>query len=216
VTVAAVVLAPEPVVAQRDEDGRSIVRVVADAALAGGATPTVVVTAMADGVRSDFIGTDALVVAPEAGLAPGIAWFTYGAREAATSVSGTTAALLWPGRHCWVDPETVTSLIEAHGARPDVVLRPSFDGMPGFPVLVPLAYLPELAEMSGLHGPEAIERLAARGARVDVLELGDPGAVHDVSTPRAALPGYRGPEGPTSGRTYEWGSAAAEAPEELR
>jgi CTP:molybdopterin cytidylyltransferase MocA len=213
-SVAAIVLAPEPVVAQRDPDGRSIVRVVADIALAGGAIPTVVVSTAPDAVRPDLVGTDAIVAVPEPGVAPGIAWFAFGAREAAATQSGTTAALLWPGRHCWVDPETITSLIEAHGVRPDVVLRPSFDGEPGFPVLVPVGYVAELEDMAGLHGPEAIERLAARGAPVDLIDLGDPGTVHDVSTARDDLPAYRGPDAPTSGRTFEWGSAAAETPEE--
>lgn len=209
-TVAAVVLAPEPVVAQRGTDGRSIVRVVADAALAGGAVPTVVVSPVPDRLAPDLAGTDAVVVAPGPGVAAGIAWFAAGSLHAAATLSGTTAALLWPGRHRWVDPETVTSLIEAHGVRPDVVLRPSFEGEPGFPVLVPLMYVAELGGMAGLHGPEAIERLGARGAPIEVLDLGDPGTVHDASTPREALPDYRGPDAPASGRTYEWGSAAAE------
>lgn len=213
-TVAAVVLAPEPVVAQRGPDGKSIVRTVADAALAGGAVPTVVVSSVPDAIASDLAGSDAHLVTPEPGLAPGIAWFAAGAREAAALLSGTSAALLWPGRHCWVDPETVTSLIEAHGLRPEVLLRPSFEGTAGFPVLVPLAYLGELAGMVGLHGPDAIDRLVARGAPLDTLDLGDPGTVHDASTSRDALPGYRGPESPT-GRTFEWGAPAAETSEEL-
>ena len=41
--------------------------------------------------------------------------YRIGADEATTAVVGTNAWLLWPGDHAWVDPETVTSLIEAHG-----------------------------------------------------------------------------------------------------
>lgn len=216
-TVAAVVLAPPPVAALADEAERPLVRGLVDAAVAGGAIPIVVVSPDPGGVlRTALAETEATVVAPAAGLEPGIAWYAAGVEVAQAGVAGTTAALLWPGRHAWVDPETATSLIEAHGVRPDAVLRPAYEGEPGFPVLIPTAYADRLAAMTGLHGPEAIERLATVGVPVEVIELGDPGTTHDAGTPRAALPPYLGPSEPASGHVHEWGAAAAERPDELR
>lgn len=216
-TVAAVVLAPPPVAALADDGGRPLVRTIADAALAGGCVPIVVVSPDPDGsLRAGLAGTEATVVAPAQGLEPGIAWYAAGVEVALAGVSGTTAALLWPGRHAWVDPETATSLIEAHGIRPDAILRPAYAGEPGFPVLIPATYADRLGGMAGLHGPEAIERLVADGVAVSLLELGDPGATHDASVPRGALPPFLGPSEPASGHAHEWGAAAADRPDELR
>lgn len=216
-TVAAVVLAPPPVAALVDDAGRPLVRAIADAALAGGAVPIVVVSPDAEGRLADGLaGSEATVVAPAPGLEPGIAWYAAGVEFALAAVAGTSAALLWPGRHTWVDPETATSLIEAHGMRPSSILRPSYAGEPGFPVLIPTAHADRLAAMAGIHGPEGIDRLAADGVPVETIELGDPGTTHDASTPRAALPPFLGPSEPASGHAHEWGAAAADRPDELR
>ena len=49
-------------------------------------------------------------------------------------VRDTTAVLLWPARMTWVGPETITSLIEAHGTDAERLLRPAWHGDPGWPV----------------------------------------------------------------------------------
>lgn len=215
-TVAAIVLAPPPVTALVDGTGAPLIRGLVDAALAGGAIPLVVVSPDPGGaLHAGLAGTEATVVAPAAELEPGVSWYAVGVEVALAGVAGTTAALLWPGRHAWVDPETATSLIEAHGVRPASILRPSYAGEPGFPVLIPTAYASRLAGMTGLHGPEAIDRLAAEGVPVETLELGDPGATHDASTPRALLPPYLGPSEPASGHVHEWGAPAADPPDDL-
>jgi CTP:molybdopterin cytidylyltransferase MocA len=139
----------------------------------------------------------------------GIAWFARGMLAAAAAVAETSAALLWPFRFAWVDPETVTSLIEAHGATPDAIVRPSFGGRPGFPILIPIAFLERLAALSGQDGGEAVESLAAGGASVRVIELGDPGISHDVTTARADLPTYQGPPEPAGGPPPDWNAALA-------
>jgi CTP:molybdopterin cytidylyltransferase MocA len=215
-TVAAVVLAPPPVIALRDEAGTSLVRVVADAALAGGAVPTIVVSPDPDGLlAAALIGSEARLVAPPAGTEPGIAWFAHGLTAAAEAVSGTSAALLWPGRHAWVDPETVTTLLEAHGVRPGTILHPTYAGDAGFPVLVPAALAEALSGLRGLHGPEAVARLTANGAPSGSVETGDPGVLHDAAVPRASLPPYLGPSGPGSGHAHEWGAAITDGPDPL-
>ena len=49
---------------------------------------------------------------------------------AAAEVHETDAAIVWPARYVWISPETITSLIEAHGVTTNrsLVLRPAFDG----------------------------------------------------------------------------------------
>ena len=46
------------------------------------------------------------------------------------------------------------------------------------------------------------------------MELGDPGTVHDLDTPRADLPPFEAPPEPASALHHEWGSAAAAGPDE--
>jgi CTP:molybdopterin cytidylyltransferase MocA len=111
---------------------------------------------------------------------------------------------MWPFRHAWVDPETVTSLVEAHGATPDAIARPTYAGRPGFPVLVPMALTERLAAKAGSHGAEAVAALIAEGVPDRNIELGDPGIVYDLATPRSALPGYQGPPEPATGPGPEW------------
>ena len=108
--------------------------------------------------------------------------------------------MVWPTAYAWVDPETLTSLIEAHGVDPVTILRPACDGTPGWPVLLPL---------TRIGGADPLADLGS--ARL--LDLGDPGTIHDSSTPRSQLPPYLGPARPTSGLTHEWGSPAGQEPD---
>ena len=128
----------------------------------------------------------------------------------------TTAGLLWPFRYAWVDPETVTSLVEAHGATPDAIVRPAYAGQDGFPILVPVALTERLAARTGRHGCEAVDALIAEGVPVRVLELGDPGIVYDIATPRSGLPGYQGPPQPAAGPPPEWNRRWPQAGSALR
>jgi CTP:molybdopterin cytidylyltransferase MocA len=112
----------------------------------------------------------------------------------------------------WVGPETITSLIEAHGAYPTAVLRPAWRGEPGWPVLVPLTHRPRLAAISPERmPPDVIDDLVAV-APSRTLEVGDPGVILDVSTAPGDLPAYEGPPEPLAAHTHEWGAdVAAEA-----
>ena len=139
---------------------------------------------------------------PEAGPA---GQMTRGAELAAAEVHDLTGVLLWPARLVWVGPETVTSLIEAHGVDRGTILRPTWQGEPGWPVLFPLAHLDVLRATSPeLMPPQVLERLVSAIPTRDV-ELGDPGVVYDVDTPYEALPAYEGPPDPPAGHTHEWG-----------
>jgi hypothetical protein len=109
----------------------------------------------------------------------------------------------------WVDPETVTSLIEAHGRSPHELLRPERAGQPGWPVLVPAG------EVKTVLGGTAPATLDSRLAHLDIgrVELGDPGSILGNEVSLDALPDYAGPPEPVGGPPPEWGAAAADTPD---
>jgi CTP:molybdopterin cytidylyltransferase MocA len=197
-TVAAVVLVPDLAVALSDADGEPAIRRVAHAAWSGGAMPVVIVS---DDTGPDLAaaleGLPVTISRPGADEPRGVAWFLNGLRAAGAAVTEATAGLLWPVRCAWVDPETVTSLVEAHGGGAGEFVRPAFSGQTGFPILVPIALAERLAARLDLHAYQAVDAAVAAGAPVRVLELGDPGIAFDVTTPRASLPAYDGPPQPS-------------------
>jgi CTP:molybdopterin cytidylyltransferase MocA len=201
-TVAAVVLVPDSADALLDADGEPALRRIVQSAWAGGALPIVAVghglANPAGPVAAALAGLPATIADPEATPGPGMPWFLCGLTAATASVNETAAALLWPIRYTWVDPETVTSLIEAHGAAEEAIIQPASSGQAGFPILFPVSLRDRLAATSALHAPEAVAELSALGVKVVTIQLGDPGIVTDVGTPRAHLPNYQGPpERPT-------------------
>jgi CTP:molybdopterin cytidylyltransferase MocA len=196
-TVAAIVLAPDLATALSDADGEPAIRRIVHSAWAGGALPIVIV---ARDLPPELIAAVAGMPAScqQSNSEPGIAWFCQGFLEARSKVTETTAALLWPAKQAWVDPETVTSLVEAHGQSPDEILRPCFDHQQGMPVLIPASFEDALAALTGqgLHGGPAVAALVAGGATQRELDLGDPGIVFDLATPRSEMPGYEAPSRP--------------------
>jgi molybdenum cofactor cytidylyltransferase len=209
-TVAAVVLVPELPAALVDADGEPALRRIGQTAWSGGALPTVAVTPQVTGeLRAAVSDLAVKLVSPTPDEPRGIAWFVRGMWAATAAVAEVSGALLWPVKFVWVDPETVTSLVEAHGAAPEAIIRPTYRGRPGFPILVPVALTDRLAALSGQHGAEAVATLIAAGVALRTIELGDPGIVHDMTTPRDALPGYQGPPEPAGGPPPDWNSALA-------
>lgn len=215
VTVAAVLLFASPESALFDAGGRPACRRMVESAWAGGATPIVVVAADPHGdVAAALAGSPAVLAEPapvEVGPAGQVAW---GIAVAADQVSETDAALVWPGRMVWVDAETVTTLIESHGARRDALLRPAYGGDVGWPALVPMAHAAGLAGLSrDLDADELIGRLAEQVVW-ELVDTGDPGTAFDRGTPIDALPPYAGPPEPAR-PAPEWGAAAADEPDEV-
>jgi CTP:molybdopterin cytidylyltransferase MocA len=209
-TVAAIVLVPDTAAALSDADGEPAIRRVAHAAWSGGAIPIVFVSEEVAGPLADAVVDLPVTIArPAAGEPPGIAWFVCGQRAALAAVAETTAGLLWPFRHAWIDPETVTSLVEAHGATPDIVVRPAYAGQAGFPILLPIGLTERLAAQAGLDGAEAVAAVIAQGVPVRLFELGDPGIVYDLGSARSSMPGYQGPPGPAAGPPPEWNADLA-------
>jgi CTP:molybdopterin cytidylyltransferase MocA len=215
-TVAAVILAASPDSALADADGSPAVRRIADAAWSGGATPIVVVSFDPDGAVAAALAGAAVTLAEPAPQEHGpAAQMARGADVARAEILDTDAVLLWPARMTWVGPETVTSLIELHGTASEALLRPTWEGEPGWPVLLPLAALTALRGVAADRMPaDVLDDVIASGVADRLVDLGDPGVAIDGRTPRADLPPYVGPEEPIAGHTHEWGAAQAESPDD--
>ena len=216
-TVAAVILfARGAEGALADAAGRGAARRMVETAWAGGATPIVVVCADPDGVvAASLAGSPAVLAEPAPAEAGPVGQIVRGMTVARERVTETEAALIWPGRMAWVDAETVTSLIEAHGARREAVLRPRYETELGWPALVPLSALDGLAtQATTLMPDELLDGLAAAGFALFAIDTGDPGTAHDIGTAMDQLPAYQGPPEPVAGPAPEWGSAAAEMPDD--
>lgn len=208
-TVAAVILAASPESALADAAGTPAARRLADVAWAGGATPVAVCTFDPDGsVAAALANAEVTLVAPVAAERGPVGQIVNGIEAARHLVADTAAALVWPARMAWVDAETVTQLISAHGEDRGSVLRPAYRGEPGWPVLVPAGCLDTLRTLAADRMPaELIDDLVAAGCPLGVIETGDPGVTHDLSIRRPDLPPYDGP--PEPDEAHEWGAAAA-------
>jgi CTP:molybdopterin cytidylyltransferase MocA len=215
-TVAAVILAASPTSALADADGTPAVRRLADVAWAGGATPVVVCSFDADGaVGAALSNAQATLVEPVATILGPVGQIAAGCDAAVGLVAETDAALVWPARLAWVDAETVTTLIAAHGEDRETVLRPAFGGEPGFPVLLPMTRLAAFRALAPDRMPgDLFLDLAAAGVPVRSIETGDPGVTHDVTVPHGNLPPYDGPPEPADAHAHEWGAAAVDEPDQ--
>jgi CTP:molybdopterin cytidylyltransferase MocA len=209
-TVAAVILAATPESALADADGTPGVRRLADTAWAGGAIPVLVCSFDPDGaVAAALANAEVALVEPAPREAGPVGQIVNGVEAAAQLVAGTEAALVWPARMAWVDAETVTSLIHAHGEDRTRVVRPAWHGEAGFPFLLPFDRLDALRGLATDRMPgELLADLEAAGVPFRVVETGDPGVTHDVSVARDALPDYDGP--PEPAEVPEWGAAVAD------
>jgi len=216
VTVAAVILCASAEGALADTAGRPAVRRMVETAWSGGATPVVVVAPEAGGaVAAALAGSPAILAEPAPFEAGPVGQIARGVRVAAGAVTETDGAIVWPGRMVWVDAETVTSLIEAHGAQRDAVLRPTYEGEAGWPVLLPMELADRFgAQAADLMPDELVDGLLASGARLATFDTGDPGVNYDIATAIDDLPPYDGPAEPVAGYAPEWGAAAADAPDE--
>jgi CTP:molybdopterin cytidylyltransferase MocA len=215
VTVAAVILAATSDSALAEVEGLPRVRRLVDVAWAGGAVPIIVVAPDPSGaIAAALAGAPVTLASPVPTDGGPAAQIERGMAAAVSEVRDTDAALIWPARVQWVDAETITSLIEAHGAHPGLVLRPSFEGAPGWPVLIPAVEVDRLSRLGPARSPdELLDDLLTAGAVEARLDLGDPGVVHDADTARADLPPFVGPPGPQSGH-HEWGAQVDETPVE--
>ena len=215
-TVAAVILAANPASALADADGTPTVRRLVDVAWSGGATPVIVCSFDPDGgVGQALANAEVTLVEPAATQRGPVGQIVNGIDATIRLVAETEAVLVWPARMAWVDAETVTSLIAAHGADRGVVVRPAWQGDPGWPVLIPVAQLETLRGFAVDRMPgDLIDDLVAAGVPIRIIETGDPGVSVDVATPAGDLPPYDGPPEPADAHAHEWGAAAADSPDD--
>lgn len=211
-TVAAVILSASPEGALADADGLPSVRRIADVAWSGGAVPIVVVSFDPSGAVAVALAGAPVTLAEPAPVENGPAGqMARGVDVALTEVRDITGALVWPARMVWVGPETVTSLIEAHGTAPDTLLRPDYEGDDGWPVLVPASAFEALRAVAPDRMPPlVIDDVLSSGVDERHIALGDPGVIHDRDTARADLPPYVGPTDPPGGHVHEWGAQVAD------
>jgi CTP:molybdopterin cytidylyltransferase MocA len=217
VTVAAVILAATPDSALADAEGVPRVRRIVDAAWSGGAMPVVVVSFDPDGAIAAVLAGAAVTLAEPVPQPDGVpvAQIKRGIEVAQATVRDVDAVLIWPARMGWVSPETVTSMIEAHGIGRGLLLRPTFDGQDGWPVLLPISQAAALSAVAPDRSPDdIIADVIADGLPARNLDLGDPGTTHDGSVPRDQLPPYTGPLEPVAPHSHEWGAAVENASEE--
>lgn len=215
-TVAAVILAATPASALADADGTPGARRLADVAWAGGATPVVVCAFDPDGaVGRALANAEVTLVDPLPVDRGPVGQIVNGVEIAARLVAETDAALVWPAHMAWVDAETVTTLIAAHGGDRVTVLRPAYGGEAGWPALLPTAHLASFRALAADRMPgDLFDDLATAGVPVRIVETGDPGVTYDVSTPRSALPAFDGPPEPADAHAHEWGAATADLPDD--
>jgi CTP:molybdopterin cytidylyltransferase MocA len=213
VTVAAVILSATPDGAIADTLGQPRVRRLADLAWSGGALPIVVVSPDPTGAVAAALAETEAVHGTPAPVEDGPkGQMVRGAELATAEVGGTTAVLLWPARMTWVGPETITSLIETHGTDRGTILRPAWHGEPGWPILLPVAHLDALRAVAPDRMPPDVVADLVAAVPSRIVELGDPGVIHDVEIAVSDLPAYEGPPDPPAGHTHEWGAdVAAEA-----
>ena len=212
-TVAAVVLAASAGDTLRKVGGVAAIRRIADIAWAGGALPIVIVPEDENAVGDldlPLSGAAGAVIGDAGADRPPLERVAMGVATARREVDGTDAALVWPGRYVHVDAETVTSLIEAHGIDRSVVLVPSYEGTPGWPILLPLEASEALADMRDSALADLASALRAAGIATRLIELGDPGITHDLATTSDALPDFVGPAEPV-GRAQDWGERVPSA-----
>lgn len=215
-TVAAVILFSHPEGPLADANGRVAARRIVESAWAGGATPIVVVAFDPIGALAAALAGSPAVLAEPAPVEVGpVGQIARGFDVAAAAVTETDAAFIWPGRMVWADAETVTTLIEAHGARRESILRPRYGDEDGWPTLVPMSALSVLrSQAANLMPHEILAATAAAGVKLESIDMGDPGVNHDIATPFDQLPPYQGPAEPGAGMPPEWGAAAAEMPDD--
>ena len=209
-TVAAVILSATTGGALADTLGQPRVRRLVDLAWSGGALPVMVIAPDPEGsVAATLVGTEARYGSPAPPEAGPVGQMVLGAELAIAEVRDTTAVLVWPARMIWVGPETITSLIEAHGPDPATVLLPGWQGEPGWPVLVPMTHLEALRAIPPDKMPLDVIHALVAAVPARVVEVGDPGVIHDADTAPEDLPAYEGPPDPPAGHTHEWGADVA-------
>lgn len=102
------------------------------------------------------------------------------------------------------------TMVQAHRARPDALLRGADDGRAGHPVVIPADLCPALQDLRGDHG--ARDLIAANAARLHLVDLPPGHATRDLDRPEEWATWLAARAARASVGTHEAGAGAAEHP----
>ena len=97
------------------------------------------------------------------------------------AIDHDAAALLQPGDHPEVGPDTLAAVLAGRSERDDIAVMPQHDGRGGHPVLIPSQLFGEILSYDGPGGVRQFWR--DHPDRCRRLQVDDPAAVHDLDTP---------------------------------
>jgi len=177
-------------------EGVPMVRRVAEAALAGGLVPVVVVVrGGADDVRQALEGlpvTFAETGRPEAGLSSSLrvgiaALRAHGAANSRDTCPAVAAAMVLLGDMPWVESSDVRRLVQAFDPEAGrAICVPVHAGRRGNPVLWASSYFADMMRLRGDVGARSL--LQRHAAYVHEVRVDSDGVLRDVDTPEAIAP----------------------------
>jgi molybdenum cofactor cytidylyltransferase len=159
--------------------GGTLLSQVADAALASGADPVIVVLGhQADACRAALGNRPVkLIMNPdwEQGQSTSV-------RAGLDALPDNIAAAVFPlADQPAISPATIDALITRHRATLAPVVWPEYHGQRGNPVLFDRTVFPQLSRLTGDTGGRAV--LQAYAAQIERVPLSDPGILFDIDTP---------------------------------
>ncbi len=162
--------------------GKPLVRHVAEAALAAGLSPLIVVTGHAQDAVSEALHSLAFTAVHNAAYASGMASSLKAGLAAVPA--DAPAAIVLLGDMPLVSAALIAQLTEAFEQRPRALaVVPVHEGVRGNPVLLSRALFAQIMELTG----DAGARQVLRGRDADIIEIAvnEPAARIDIDTPDA-------------------------------
>lgn len=163
-------------------EGKPLVRHVAEAALAAGLSPLIVVTGHAQDAVSEALHDLALTRVHNPAYASGMASSLKAGLSAVPA--DAQAAIVLLGDMPLVSAALIAQLAQAFAQHPSALaVLPVYEGVRGNPVLLSRAVFAEMMELTG----DAGARQVLRGRDADVIEIAvnEPAARIDIDTPDA-------------------------------
>lgn len=158
-------------------DGDPVVRRALDSLVAGGVDDVLAVVGFEADRVADALGDVAVVRNDDWQDGIGTA-VSRGAREATASEADAVVFAL--GDMPWVDPDSVTALLNAAHVGMASALAAAYRGQRGNPVLFDRQHFETLAALDGATGGAAVFDAAEDSA---LVETGDPGVCRDIDRP---------------------------------
>jgi molybdenum cofactor cytidylyltransferase len=162
-----------------DWDGRPLVRVAAETALAAGLSPVLAVLGSAQAEVSAVLADLPLRLVPNPEYAAGQSTSLRAGIAALPSEVAAVVVLL--GDQPFVTPTVVKRIVAVWRASGSPIVAPVYAGQRGNPVLFARAVFPELLAIEGDRGARSV--LAANPGRVHQVAFDDARPLADIDTP---------------------------------